>query len=96
MLLPVRDRVARPGTPVQFVLAGSILLKQPRFGAQVGRELRRLWPKALVTPLKRESVWGAVELARRALESKVQSPKSKVQGPRGGRGGCAVGEAIAD
>ena len=72
-------RVARPGTRVQFVLAGSVLLKQPRFGAQVGRELRRLWPRAFVTPLKREGVWGAVELARRALKSKVQSPKSKVQ-----------------
>jgi N-acetylmuramic acid 6-phosphate etherase len=74
-------RVATPGTRVRFVLSGSILLKQPRFGAQVGRELRRLWPKALITPLKRESVWGAVELARRVLQSKVQSPKSKVQSP---------------
>ena len=57
--------LARPGTRVQFVLAGSILLKQPRFAAQVARELRKLWPKALVTPLKREGVWGAVELAKR-------------------------------
>ena len=32
------------------------------------RELRKLWPRAAVTPLKREGVWGAVELARRALE----------------------------
>ena len=39
-------RLARPGTPVQFVLTGSILLKQPRFAARVGRELRKLWPKA--------------------------------------------------
>ena len=71
-------RLAKPGTTVQFVLTGSILLKQPRFAAQVGRELRKLWPKAVVTPLQRESVWGAVELARRVLKSKVQSPKSKV------------------
>jgi N-acetylmuramic acid 6-phosphate etherase len=71
-------RLAKPGTAVKFVLTGSILLKQPRFAAQVGRELRKLWPKANVAPLKRESVWGAVELARRALKSKVQSLKSKV------------------
>jgi N-acetylmuramic acid 6-phosphate etherase len=76
-------RLARPGTPVQFVLTGSILLKQPRFAAQVGRELRKLWPKAAVTPLKRESVWGAVELARRALKSRVQSLKSKVRISKG-------------
>ena len=71
-------RVAKPGTPVEFVLAGSILLKQPRFAEQVGRELRKLWPKAGVTPLKREGVWGAVELAKRTFKSKVQSLKSKV------------------
>jgi N-acetylmuramic acid 6-phosphate etherase len=72
-------KLARPGTQVQFVLTGSILLKQPRFGAQVSRELRKLWPGAAVTPLEREGVWGAVELARQALQPKVQSPKSKVQ-----------------
>ena len=72
-------RVAPPGTRVRFVLTGSILLKQPGFGAQVSVELRRLWPKALITPLKRESVWGAVELARRLIQSKVQGPKSKVR-----------------
>jgi N-acetylmuramic acid 6-phosphate etherase len=76
-------RLTKRGTFVQFVLTGSILLKQPRFAAQVGRELRKLWPKGAVTPLKRESVWGAVELARRAFKSKVQSLKSKVGGPRG-------------
>ena len=61
-------RVARPGDRVQFVLAGSVLLKQPRFAARVGRELRRLWPNTLLSPLQRESVWGAVELARQHLE----------------------------
>jgi N-acetylmuramic acid 6-phosphate etherase len=84
-------RVATPGTRVRFVLAGSILLKQPRFGAQVGRELRRLWPKALVTPLKRESVWGAVELARRISQSKVQNLKPRVQRPRTEEGGVRSG-----
>jgi len=74
-------KIVRPGSPVRFILAGSILLKQPRFAALVGRELRKLCPVAAVTPLKRESVWGAVELARRVFRSKGQSLKSKVGGP---------------
>ncbi len=86
-------RLVPPGAPVQFVLAGSVLLKQPRFAAQVSRQVRRLWPGAAVAPLKRESVWGAVELARsqfkvqgsrfkvQGFQSKVQGPKSKVQSP---------------
>jgi N-acetylmuramic acid 6-phosphate etherase len=57
--------VTRPGTPVQFVLAGSVLLKQPAFATRVQRAVTRLWPRAVVSPLKRESAWGAVELARR-------------------------------
>ncbi len=77
-------RLAKPGNPVQFVLTGSILLKQPRFAAQTARELRKLWPNAAVTALKREGVWGAVELARRALKPKVQSLKSKVMEPEPG------------
>lgn len=71
-------RVAAPGTRVQFVLAGSILLKQPRFGAQVGRQLRQLWPWTTITPLKRESVWGAIELARRML--KPERPGARGEG----------------
>src|SRR5206468_2846014 len=43
---------------VQFVLAGSVLLKQPRFAGQVADQLKQLWPGAVVTPLKRESAWG--------------------------------------
>ncbi len=63
-------KLARAGAEVQFVLAGSVLLKQPRFAQLVGRKLKPLWPRAILTPLKRDSVWGAVELARQ--EFKVQ------------------------
>ncbi|MEO8428487.1 MAG: BadF/BadG/BcrA/BcrD ATPase family protein, partial [Verrucomicrobiota bacterium] len=49
-----------------FVLAGGVLLKQPRFAKLVERQLRNLWPRATISRLKRESVWGAVEMARRA------------------------------
>jgi N-acetylmuramic acid 6-phosphate etherase len=57
-------RLVKPGTPVQFVLAGGVLLNQPRFARAVAGQLRRLWPKASVTPLERESAWGAVALAK--------------------------------
>jgi N-acetylmuramic acid 6-phosphate etherase len=53
------------GGLVQFVLAGGVLLKQPRFALLVRRELQKIWPEGLVTPLKRSGVVGAVELAKR-------------------------------
>jgi len=60
-------RVAKPGKPVRFILAGSVLLKQPRFAGRLAREIRRAWPGARVESLHRENVWGAVELARPLL-----------------------------
>jgi N-acetylmuramic acid 6-phosphate etherase len=62
-------RLAPTDMPVQFILAGGVLVKQPRFASQVCRQVRKLWPGALVTILKRESVWGAVALAKRAFEN---------------------------
>ncbi len=61
--------------PVQFVLAGSVLLKQPRFSQKIAREIKTRWPRARVTPLKREGVWGAVALA----QSLVQNQKPEIQ-----------------
>ena len=66
-------RLVKAGRPVEFVFAGSVLLKQPRFAQQVSRELRKCWPHSTITRLKRESVWGAVELARLFAESKFPS-----------------------
>lgn len=60
-------RVATPPAPVQFVLAGGVLLKQPRFAARVRRVIHQIRPGAVLTPLTREGAWGAVELARRHL-----------------------------
>jgi N-acetylmuramic acid 6-phosphate etherase len=65
-------KIAPPGRRVDFVLAGSLLQRQPRFRARLARELRRLRPAAVVTPLQREGVWGAVELARRSLRTGSQ------------------------
>jgi N-acetylmuramic acid 6-phosphate etherase len=67
--------VAKPGTLVQFVLAGSVLLKQPRFARSVGRAIRRAWASAVVSSLTRDSVWGAVELARRHVEPATSAPR---------------------
>ena len=58
------SRLVKRGTLVHFILAGGVLLKQPRFAQQVGRNLRKNWPHSIVTSLHREGVWGAIELAR--------------------------------
>jgi len=63
---------------VQYVLAGSILRKQPRFAAKVARAIRKRRRGAIVTPLERDSVWGAVELARRMGPKTVSPPPRKV------------------
>ena len=57
-------KLAKAGEPVQFVLAGSVLLQQPKFARAVASHLAEHWPGCIVTPLARESAWGAVELAR--------------------------------
>ena len=57
-------RLARPGEKVQFVFNGGTLLKNPGFAALVKKGLRAGCPGAVMTPLSRGSVWGAVELAR--------------------------------
>lgn len=54
-------------TRVEFVFAGSTLLKQPQFAASVAARIRRQWSSAVIVPLQRESVWGAIELAARTL-----------------------------
>lgn len=75
-------RLARKGEAVQFVLAGSVLVKQPRFVRQIARLIRRDWKQATIAPLRRESAWGAVQMARQAwsvsLETSAQSKFDKV------------------
>jgi len=65
--------LAKANSPVEFVLAGSVLLRQAGFGRQVGERLQQLWPGAIITPLKRDSIWGAVELAREYFGAKGSS-----------------------
>ena len=66
------SRLAKAGSPVQFILAGSVLIKQGRFASRVTKLLRDKWPSAEVSVLERESVWGAVELARKGLADTVK------------------------
>jgi N-acetylmuramic acid 6-phosphate etherase len=57
-------RLVKPGASVEFILSGSILLQQPGMARKVTTRLRELWPGARITPLPRESAWGAIELAK--------------------------------
>jgi len=52
--------------PVEFVLNGGVILKNPSFLRDVSRRLKKAWPSAKVTPVVESSVVGAVELARQA------------------------------
>jgi N-acetylmuramic acid 6-phosphate etherase len=91
--LACAHKIAEPGVRIQFVLTGSVLLKQPWFRAQVARELRQRRPGAVVTPLGRDSVWGAVALAARALKAAVPSAADAESISRGSkpRAGTEVG-----
>lgn len=62
-------KVARRGQAVEFILAGSVLTRQPQFAKQVGLGLRKSRPRAKVSTLKREGAWGAVALARELWKS---------------------------
>jgi len=77
------------GQRVQFIFNGSTLLKNQGFGVMVKLGLRAGWPGALVAPLSRPSVWGAVELARSLTLSPAGGAKRKARAkapsaPRGG------------
>ena len=79
-------KLATPGSPVRFVLAGGVLLKQPAFRKGLARQLRRVWPRARVAPLRREGVWGAIELARRMTEREEGGQRAGAgERTRGGR-----------
>lgn len=71
-------RLVKAGTPVQFVFAGSVLLKQPRFARMIGDRIQELWPESVVAPLNRDSVWGAVDLAKKAYERRDEEQAAPV------------------
>lgn len=83
-------RLAGPGAAVEFVLAGSILLKHRGMARKVGAELRRRWPGARITTLPRESAWGAIELAKEHFggvqPGRGATPGAGAEKPRGHSG----------
>jgi len=62
-------KLAKAGASMQFVFAGSILLRQPKFARNVEKLILKRWKRAIVTPLKRDSVHGALALAQQAFSS---------------------------
>lgn len=57
-------RVAKRGQRVQFVLNGSVLLKNEVFCQGVVSRIREAWPEGEINSLPRSGAWGAVALAR--------------------------------
>ncbi len=62
-------RIADHGERVQFVLNGSVLLKNSAFAENVISRILEARPGSLITPLERPGVWGAISLARGAAVS---------------------------
>ena len=69
-------------SPVQFIFAGSILSKQPQFTRELAAQIRKNWPGAMVAPLERESVWGAVALAQKLWSGQPTEAKSLKVAPK--------------
>ena len=79
------SRVAGRGQKVQFVLNGSVLLKNPVFAEGVIARIREAWPNGEITRLERPGVWGAVAMARREdVEVSTLTSVDEAQ-PRTGR-----------
>ena len=72
-------KLARTEQPVEFVFAGSVLLKQLKYARRVRRLIKERWPAASSAPLKRSSVWGAVELARKLFADSCRSRREEAQ-----------------
>ena len=70
-LLPRREKV-------QFILAGSVLLKQPAFAEAVRRRIHAHWQHAEIQKLRRVSVWGAVAMARENIEHRTSNAEHRM------------------
>ncbi|TDU64327.1 N-acetylmuramic acid 6-phosphate etherase [Prosthecobacter fusiformis] len=60
-------QLTEDGAPVEFILNGGVMLRNPAFMKDVTRRIRKCWSKARVSPLQGPSVLGAVNLARGVL-----------------------------
>ncbi|MGH7950411.1 MAG: N-acetylmuramic acid 6-phosphate etherase [Limisphaerales bacterium] len=61
------ERLTKHPRFVQFIVTGSVLLRQPQLCRSLARRLRQNWGQTEVCQLKREAAWGAIELAKQAL-----------------------------
>jgi N-acetylmuramic acid 6-phosphate etherase len=91
------NRLPTSARQTEFVLAGGVLLRQPTYARLVSRFVRGQWPRARIRRLPRESVWGAVEMARRAtlpetIAEKRDLPRSRAKraGHSGRRGTAPI------
>ena len=64
--LTAAQRLAGRGGGVEFILCGSTFTQQPKASTRFGRQLQKERPGAIVRIMDRETVWGAVLLARDA------------------------------
>lgn len=81
-------KLTTPAKTVQFVLNGSVLLKNSAFSRDVAKRLRAVFPAATVVPLSRSSVWGAVALAQQLpVSEKKPGPRKRktAVSPAGGK-----------
>ena len=83
-------QLARKGKRVEFVLAGSVLLRQPAFAGSVAKIIGEEWPGATVIPLPRESVWGAVAMARSVAGRSGAPVRRPIRTPRWNAGAPAL------
>ena len=67
--------------PVVFVLAGSVLLKQPAFSQLVKRKILADWPSATVQAIVREGAWGGVALAQDLWNQAARTVEHKSEHP---------------
>jgi|TARA_Y100001934_G_scaffold30413_1_gene33591 N-acetylmuramic acid 6-phosphate etherase len=65
--------------PVRFLLAGGVMLNQPRFAAKVAKNIRTRRPGSRILALKNESATGALVLARRLAKLSSAKPKTNTQ-----------------
>ena len=75
-------KLAGKARPVRFLLAGSVLLKQPKFAAGVANAIRARRPSSEVATLKSESCTGALNLALRLTKLPHANPSASVSAHR--------------
>jgi N-acetylmuramic acid 6-phosphate etherase len=62
-------RISTQDEPVEFIFAVSEALRHSAFAARVNRELRKLRSRSCIRWLKRDTIWGAIDLAKQILHA---------------------------